>query len=265
LKTYEGLFILDAAGKEEVSKELVDKIQKGLGQSLVQLGRAQSSRSERANRSVACGWRVHRQQTGMRMAGASPLTTLQLTTCASGFSSVRAAFPPSRTPICLFTPALPLRVAKCVRFNGASPCDVSISVPNLCMLQWIANLSAQVSRRLSRWPLEEARLIQAFADPGVRVEVREHRMNGRHLGFSIRVFFCIDEADDWFEIANLRDYNVQRVIDFVQEATTFVSGKSGCRQLPRVSIEGERFFLDERLHELRGVDDPLNRWTIKKA
>ena len=28
MKTYEGLFILDTAGKEEVSKELVDKIQK---------------------------------------------------------------------------------------------------------------------------------------------------------------------------------------------------------------------------------------------
>jgi len=28
LKTYEGLFIFDTAGKEEVSKELVDKIQK---------------------------------------------------------------------------------------------------------------------------------------------------------------------------------------------------------------------------------------------
>ena len=30
MKTYEGLFILDAAGKEEVSKELVDKIQKNI-------------------------------------------------------------------------------------------------------------------------------------------------------------------------------------------------------------------------------------------
>jgi small subunit ribosomal protein S6 len=32
LKTYEGLFILDTAGKEEVSKELVDKIQKEIEQ-----------------------------------------------------------------------------------------------------------------------------------------------------------------------------------------------------------------------------------------
>ncbi len=30
MKTYEGLFILDAAGKEEVSKELVDKLQKNI-------------------------------------------------------------------------------------------------------------------------------------------------------------------------------------------------------------------------------------------
>ena len=30
MKTYEGLFILDATGKEEVSKELVDKIQKNI-------------------------------------------------------------------------------------------------------------------------------------------------------------------------------------------------------------------------------------------
>ena len=32
MKTYEGLFILDTAGKEEVSKELVDKIQKEIEQ-----------------------------------------------------------------------------------------------------------------------------------------------------------------------------------------------------------------------------------------
>jgi ribosomal protein S6 len=30
LKTYEGLFILDTGGKEEVSKELVDKLQKNI-------------------------------------------------------------------------------------------------------------------------------------------------------------------------------------------------------------------------------------------
>ncbi len=30
MKTYEGLFILDTGGKEEVSKELVDKIQKAI-------------------------------------------------------------------------------------------------------------------------------------------------------------------------------------------------------------------------------------------
>jgi small subunit ribosomal protein S6 len=30
LKTYEGLFILDTGGKEEVSKELVDKLQKSI-------------------------------------------------------------------------------------------------------------------------------------------------------------------------------------------------------------------------------------------
>jgi ribosomal protein S6 len=30
LKTYEGLFILDTGGKEEVSKELVDKVQKSI-------------------------------------------------------------------------------------------------------------------------------------------------------------------------------------------------------------------------------------------
>jgi small subunit ribosomal protein S6 len=32
LKTYEGLFILDAGGKEDVSKELMDKLQKSIEQ-----------------------------------------------------------------------------------------------------------------------------------------------------------------------------------------------------------------------------------------
>ena len=32
MKTYEGLFILDTGGKEEVSKELVDKLQKAIEQ-----------------------------------------------------------------------------------------------------------------------------------------------------------------------------------------------------------------------------------------
>ena len=61
-------------------------------------------------------------------------------------------------------------------------------------------------------------------------------------------------SDDWltYEHAII-------LMEALQEATAFIAERWGPRRLPIVRLWGKRFFTDERLGELRNVDDPNER------
>jgi hypothetical protein len=49
------------------------------------------------------------------------------------------------------------------------------------------------------------------------------------------------------------------LMEALQEATHFISERWGPRRLPIVALWGQRYFIDERLKELRNVDEPHDR------
>jgi hypothetical protein len=61
------------------------------------------------------------------------------------------------------------------------------------------------------------------------------------------------------------DLDLQKVISLLQEAMPFIAERSSVCQLPIVPLWGKRYFIDERLSELRNVENPHDRMELVRV
>jgi hypothetical protein len=134
-------------------------------------------------------------------------------------------------------------------------------------MQWIANLI----RRLRKPATTEESLpcVHSLAEGNVRIDVLEYQLPCGHCAYIIRGEYFVEETDTWVKIADLRDFNAEATVWLLQRAARFVAALEhglvadgevrGPRELPTVKMFGRRFFLDERLKELRNVENPHDR------
>jgi hypothetical protein len=53
---------------------------------------------------------------------------------------------------------------------------------------------------------------------GVRLEVVEYQLPCGHVGYGVNLLFHAGPADEWVEIAALRDFNLEASIDLLTQA-----------------------------------------------
>jgi hypothetical protein len=132
------------------------------------------------------------------------------------------------------------------------------------MLQWIANLIGRARRQANTE--DSLPCVQAYADGNVRVEVVEYLLPCGHNAYGIKGRYFVEEYDEWVPIAELRDFNADTAVSLLQKAADFVAlmehglvEERRPRQLPTLRLWGKRYFVDERLKELRNVENPHDR------
>jgi hypothetical protein len=96
-----------------------------------------------------------------------------------------------------------------------------------------------------------------------KVVVREFRISCGHTGFWLEALWHDAAKERWLRLGRFREVGLQTVIDLLQEA---VNGLDlGWRQLPAVKIGAKRYFIDERLMQLRNIDNPHDLIDIPKV
>jgi hypothetical protein len=97
---------------------------------------------------------------------------------------------------------------------------------------------------------------------GVRVRVFSYECKNEHPGY----WFVIDQATDqkatWLQVAAVRDPRMQTIIDLLQ--VTFDSLDLGYRPLRSVRIREASYFIDEKLMQLRNVENPHDFFDLRK-
>ncbi len=123
------------------------------------------------------------------------------------------------------------------------------------MPQWIARLLGLEPE------YEEPIPCRMFVDDNLIAKVFKFPVPTGDIGYRIEVEYMT--GCEWLSIVDLRDYNVQRTIDLLQEAVEYLALHKGVRKLPAVRLWGKRYYLDERLKELRNIEDPDDRIELR--
>jgi hypothetical protein len=122
--------------------------------------------------------------------------------------------------------------------------------------KWISNITGKNT---------EHACLKTIAMDDVEVRITKETRNCGHLGYWLELRLHSPDDCDWIPIGLMMDLDLQKVIDWLQEAVPFIAELSGVRQLPTVSLWGKRYFIDERLSELRNVEDPHERVKLVKV
>ena len=136
------------------------------------------------------------------------------------------------------------------------------------MLQWIANFIGRARRQANTE--ENLPCVQSYTESNVRVEVVEYTLPCGHKAYRIEGQYFVEETHKWVPIADLRDFNANTAVGLLQKAADFVASMEQglvedrrTRQLPTVRLWGKRYFIDERLEELRNVENPHDRVELR--
>ena len=111
--------------------------------------------------------------------------------------------------------------------------------------------------------LEDHPIVAEIVRDDYKVIVREFRIPCGHQGFWIEALWYDTVIESWFQLGLFREVGLQTVIDLLQEALNGLD--LGWRQLPAVRIGNKWFFVDERLMQLRNIDDPHEIIEIPKV
>jgi len=96
-----------------------------------------------------------------------------------------------------------------------------------------------------------------------KVVAREFRIPCGHAGFWLEALWYDAAKEHWFQLGLFREVGLQTVIDLLQEALNGLD--CGWRQLPAVKIGAKRYYVDERLMQLRNIDNPHDVIEVPKV
>lgn len=119
-------------------------------------------------------------------------------------------------------------------------------------LEWRLNLSC----RFSYTRPQEGEVLAQYGCADLHVEVLDIQLRGQP--YAVHVIRC-DRTGRWVSDDKLTYEEAVVQMESLQEATLFISKRWGPRRLPIVSLWGKRYFLDERLKEMRNVENPCDR------
>jgi hypothetical protein len=103
--------------------------------------------------------------------------------------------------------------------------------------------------KLHPWSAPPARFLNVFEGPQIVVRVQEMNSAGSHY---LEVNQVLANGS-WSRVGVIDSAYVWQVVDLLQQAASSV----GPRRLPIVELEGEKWFFDGRLHQLRSVRTPV--------
>ena len=107
------------------------------------------------------------------------------------------------------------------------------------------------SPRLERMPC-----IRTRERDGIRVRVFRFERKDGHFEYWFAVEQSTDQANTWLRLAAMPDGQMQTIIDLLQ--VSLDSLDRGWRQLRTITIRDRTYVIDERLMQLRNVNDPLD-------
>lgn len=125
-------------------------------------------------------------------------------------------------------------------------------------LEWRLGLACRFGHVRPR----EGEVLAQFGCADLHVEVLDIELRG--FPYAVHVIRC-DRTGKWISDDKLTQSEAIVQMEALQEATQFISERWGPRRLPIVPLCGRRYFLDERLGELRNVVDPDDRLLFTTA
>lgn len=131
-----------------------------------------------------------------------------------------------------------------------------ISVPMFVMRQWTDKKPGAD---------ENMTLIHSASEGDLSLQMLEYEKPCGHPGFLIEVFLKTDKGKDLAQIGLFGWEDLQIAIVLLQEALELGAKHLGVRPLPTVRLWEKTYYVDERLSELRNVDDIADRVLLKKA
>lgn len=130
------------------------------------------------------------------------------------------------------------------------------------MLEWITRMWKRPKRgkppNLSLLPC-----IATAERHGARVRVFSYECKNAHSGYWFVVDQATNQKGQWLQLAAMRDPCMQTVIDLLQVALDSLD--LGYRQLRSVRVRGASYFIDEKLMQLRNVENPHDFFDLRKS
>ncbi len=96
--------------------------------------------------------------------------------------------------------------------------------------------------------------IRSLSRDGIRVEVYHHQLRTGHFEYWFQIDLRTTQKDQWIRISTIPDGQLQTIIDLLQQALDSLD--RGWRQLRSVPIRHKTYFVDDRLMQLRNIEDP---------
>jgi hypothetical protein len=127
--------------------------------------------------------------------------------------------------------------------------------PNCTMKRWIAKLFGGSQ--------EQPRYVEEFLHDDLRVCLLAEPRDCGHAGYVVHLYLRDDRDDTWVQIGCVADVYLQTATILLQRAMESVAKLTGMRELPTVHVRGRTYFVDDRLHELRDVDNPHDRAPLE--
>jgi len=121
-----------------------------------------------------------------------------------------------------------------------------------------AGRKSQADERLESLPV-----VAEIVRDDYKVVAREFRVSCGHAGYWLEALWYDASNERWFQLGLFREVGLQTVIDLLQEALNGLD--PGWRQLPAVRIGKEWYFVDERLMQLRNINNPHDAIEIPKV
>jgi hypothetical protein len=96
-------------------------------------------------------------------------------------------------------------------------------------------------------------------DELLEARVIEVHPPGRSIDRRVELRAYVDDLDDWCHVAEVSAEDAGAFAKLLAEADEFFAGSRGSRRLSTVTMCCSQYFIDERLKELRNVDNPHDR------
>lgn len=117
---------------------------------------------------------------------------------------------------------------------------------------------------MARKPEQLLQCVSTIVNDDVKLTVSEYRKECGHPGVIVELFIQFKGQDEWMPIAIVGGEDLQNVVDLLEESVPFATERMGTLRLPTLRLWGNRYFVDERLKELRNVDNPHDRVELRK-
>jgi hypothetical protein len=111
---------------------------------------------------------------------------------------------------------------------------------------------------------DEFATIYAKTIGDLRAELMQYTRECGHPGYLVELFLLRDGKEP-VRCGCLAGDQLQHATMLLQWLAEYVGDQEGVRQLPTVPLDGRMYFVDDRLGELRNVNDIGDRFLLTKV